>query len=445
MSWFKKTVWSEGMFLQPQHFQQQDRYVEHRMEARIAPVAAYHWGHSRLSFDDDALKLGKLVLMEGSGIFPDGTPFAFPAVDEPPLPLEVPADSKSELAVLAVPLRRSGADEADLSGSDEIGLTRYKVAGFDVADSNTGSDRSALVQVGELRLRLMLQREVTDAFAVLGVARIVERRADKQVVLDKAYIAPSLSVRDSALLTGYTREIQGLLHQRGEALAGRLAQPGRGGVAEIADFLLLEAVNRCEPLFAHLLSVSHLHPERLYAAALMLAGEMCTFSRESRRPPAYPEYHHDDLVSCFLPLMSDLRRSLSMVLEQNAIPIELQDRKYGVRVAIIADQELLKTAGFVLAVNAQMPPEALRVRFPTQVKIGPVERIRDLVNLQLPGIGMHPLPVAPRQIPYHAGFNYFELERNGDLWKQLERSGGLAMHVAGDFPELEMEFWAIRG
>jgi type VI secretion system protein ImpJ len=143
-------------------------------------------------------------------------------------------------------------------------------------------------------------------------------------------------------------------------------------------------------------------------------------------------------------LMNDLRRSLSMVLEQTAIPIELQDRKYGVRVAIIPDQELLRSAGFVLAVTAQMPSEALRVRFPTQVKIGPVERIRDLVNLQLPGISLRALPVAPRQIPYHAGFNYFELDRGGDLWKQLERSGGLAMHIAGEFPGLDMEFWAIR-
>ena len=133
-----------------------------------------------------------------------------------------------------------------------------------------------------------------------------------------------------------------------------------------------------------------------------------------------------------------------MVLEQGAIPIELQDRKYGVRVAIIPDLELLRTASFVLAVNAQVPGETLRTRFPSQVKLGPVERIRDLVNLALPGIALRALPVAPRQIPYHAGFNYFELERSGDLWKQLQQSGGMAMHIAGEFPGLELEFWAIR-
>ena len=79
------------------------------------------------------------------------------------------------------------------------------------------------------------------------------------------------------------------------------------------------------------------------------------------------------------------------------------------------------------------------------MKIGPVERIRDLVNLQLPGVTLRALPVAPRQIPYHAGFNYFELDTRHELWQQLNQSGGLAMHISGEFPGLELEFWAVRG
>jgi type VI secretion system protein ImpJ len=53
--------------------------------------------------------------------------------------------------------------------------------------------------------------------------------------------------------------------------------------------------------------------------------------------------------------------------------------------------------------------------------------------------------VAPRQIPFHAGFAYFELDQTHALWSQLPTSGGVAIHVGGDFPGLAMEFWAIRG
>ena len=141
--------------------------------------------------------------------------------------------------------------------------------------------------------------------------------------------------------------------------------------------------------------------------------------------------------------MTELRRSLSTVLEQNAIQIELRDAGNGIRVATLADPELRDTAGFVLAVRADMPADSLRARFPAQAKLGPVERIRDLVQLQLPGITMRQLPVAPRQIPYHAGHTYFEIDKGSDQ----EAAGTLrrsAFHFAGEFPSLDGVLGAVR-
>jgi type VI secretion system protein ImpJ len=144
-------------------------------------------------------------------------------------------------------------------------------------------------------------------------------------------------------------------------------------------------------------------------------------------------------------VVTDIRRSLSTVLERNAIPIELSDKGFGLRVASIPDIELLRSARFVLAAKAHLPSERLQGLLPTLTKIGPVERIRDLVNLNLPGIALLGLPVAPRQLPYHAGFLYFELARDSDLWKSAEQAGALALHIAREFPGLELEFWALRG
>lgn len=444
MTWNNKVIWTEGMFLQPQHFQQHDRHVEQQLRDRLQAGWAYGWGFSAITLDDAALNLGKLAITAGQGLLPDGTAFSLPNNDAAPAAFDVPADVRNELVVLALTLQRPGVIESDAEEAGGSLGTRYKVTEVDVGDNNTNADRDAALQIGRLNLRLMLARDAVEGYATLGVARVIERRADNKVVLDPHYVPPMLHSRGHVILDGYVRELYGLLHQRGEALGARLAQPGRSGSGEIADFLLLETVNRNEPLFAHLQNVSVLHPERLYSACLTLAGDLSTF-RERRRPTVYPEYDHDDLARTFRSVIDDLRQSLSMVMEQTAIPIELQDRKYGVRVALIPDVELQRNAQFVLAVAAQMPGEALRGRFPTQVKIGPVERIRDLVNLQLPGVTLRPLPVAPRQIPYHAGFNYFELEtRNNELWKQLESSGGMAMHIAGEFPGLELEFWAIR-
>ena len=124
--------------------------------------------------------------------------------------------------------------------------------------------------------------------------------------------------------------------------------------------------------------------------------------------------------------------------------MELVEKKYGIRVAEIMDRSLIGTAFFVLSAKADLPEEALRSRLPAQIKIGPVERIRQLVNAAMPGIGLKPLPVVPRQIPYHSGFAYFQLDPQSEFWKELQSSGGFAIHIGGDFPGLVLEFWAVR-
>lgn len=441
MSWNSKVIWSEGMLLQPQHLQQHDRFLNAHLEARVGALRPYGWGFSRFEIDEQHLAFGKIALKSYSGVLPDGTPVGLP-FDEMPLPLEVPADARDIAVVLALPTARHGVAEVDDRSSAE-NFARQRSVEYEAWDSN-GLDNSALMNVGKLRLRLAFASDVADAYATLGVARVIERRADQRVILDSDYCPPCLEVRASPHLAGFVEELLGLLQQRGETMGARLTQPGNSGAAEIADFLLLQLLNRSEPLVRHLACMTGLHPEALYSHLLQLAGELATFTQADKRASRYPVYRHDALTQTFAPLMVDLRRSLATVIDARAIQISLEERQFGVRVAVLPDRTLLSSATFVLAVHAQMPAEALRSGFPPQVKMGSVEKIRDMVNLQLPGIGLRALPVAPRQLPYHAGFSYFELDRNSEYWQQLTHSAGFAMHVAGSFPGLEMQFWAIR-
>ena len=442
--WQNKVLWSEGLFLRPQHFQQQERWLERLVSQRVNAAGSFDWGFVDLTIDQAALASGCLQIDAATGVLPDGMVFRFPADDRPPPPLLIDPAWRNVLLYLSVAIERSGVPSACLDEDDTANGFRYRALVTDVVDSNDGFPEPVPVQIGSLCLRLLPAPELTGAMSSMPVARLIERRADNQVVLDAGYVPPTLACGGTTLPGAWISELCGLLQQRSNALATRLAHPGRGGVAEIADFLLLQTVNRHAALFAHLSNVTRLHPERLYAECVQMAGDLATFDERRQLVQPFPAYDHDNLQTTFKPVLDALRRSLSMVLEQHAVPIELHDRKYGVRVAVVPDKSLLTGSTFVLAVNAQMPSEALRLRFPTQTKIGPVEKIRDLVNLQLPGIGLRSLPVAPRQIPYHAGFNYFELDASGELWRALKQSGGLAMHVAGEFPGIELELWAVR-
>ena len=107
----------------------------------------------------------------------------------------------------------------------------------------------------------------------------------------------------------------------------------------------------------------------------------------------------------------------------------------------------MRGSTFVLAVGAQIPGEHLRRRFPDHTKVAPADdRFMQRVNGNLEGIAMRALATVPRELPFHAGFHYFELERGSDLWQRFESTGALALHVAGaeTFPGMELELWAIR-
>ncbi len=443
MSHNNRVVWSEGMFLRPQHFQQQDRFFERSIDQRCQALHGYGWGFHELKLDQELLKQGKVSLISCSGVLPDGTVFNVPQDDEPPPVLEIPENVHNEMIYLGVPLLRPGALESSIGDTSQA-LVRYRGVDADIRDSSDSSGELQPVMVGKLQLKLLRESDDLSGYACLGVARIEESREDKLVILDEQYIPSCVDIKASARIVGFVSELAGLLHHRGQALASRLVDSGRSGSAEIADYMLLQLVNRLEPLVMHLSTLKTLHPLTLYTELVQMAGELSTFTNRNKRPIDFAHYLHDRLQETFTPVFQSLRQSLSMVLEQTAIPLELAERKYGIRVSPISDRSLVANSVFVLAVKADIPDEELRVRFPAQIKIGPVEKIRQLVNAQLPGIGLKPLPVAPRQIPYHAGCTYFELDRKSDYWRDMAQSGGFALHVGGDFPGLELEFWAVR-
>ncbi|QPK63470.1 type VI secretion system baseplate subunit TssK [Methylomonas sp. LL1] len=444
MSENNRVVWSEGMFLRPQHFQQHDRYVESLVRGLSQDIRAYTWGFSRLKLDHANLAIGKLGLSLCSGVFQDGTPFNLPQDDDLPLPLEVPEDEKASVVYLALPIRRSDSTEVDSEPYPD-NMARFRLSERQVRDHNSGADGRYDVQIGALKPRLMCDSQERSGYVCLGVARIIEMRADKTVILDEQYIPPAVHCSSAGLLGGFVKELQGMFHTRGEALAARVAGGGQGGgVAEIADFMLLQMINRYQPLLTHLANAATLHPEDFFQLCLQLAGELSTFYRPNKRPIDFPDYKHDDLKASFMPLIDELRALLSMILEQNAVQIPLAEVKPGVYVAKRPDLKLLEGSVFVLAAKAQVSSELLRSHFAPQVKIGPVENIQQLVRSALPGIDIQALPVVPRQLPYHAGYSYFELNKQSELWGKMPASGGFGIHIGGNFPELELEFWAIR-
>lgn len=440
MSWTNRVVWQEGMFLRTQHFQQQDRWTEQLVRGRVQALRPHPWGLVEYALDRDLLGTGRFALASAAGVFEDGTPFALPGEADHPPPLELLESARNVLVYLALPVRQAGAVEV----ADAATEGRYTAKPFEAYDTHSASPQPAELQIGRLRTRYLLETDERTGYLTIPLARVTEVTADRRIILDERWIPPTLVCSGAAPLSGLIAELSGMLNQRGEALAARMTAPGQAGVAQVQDFLLLQTINGWQNVLAHWADAANVHPETLYTTFVQMAGEFATFL-ETRRPTAYPAYRHDDLQRSFAPVVADLRRALATVLESSAIPIPLREARHGVRVGPITDRSILRASNFVLTVQADVQAEQLRRLFPSQVKIGAVEHIRELVNVALPGIAVRPLPVAPRQLPFYAGATYFELDRASPHWQQMQNSGGFAIHVSGEFPNLRLELWAIRG
>lgn len=443
MSFDSKVVWSEGMFLNPQHFQQQERYLERYINGKLDAAGAYLWGVSEFEIDQELLKLGKLSVAKARGIFPDGTPFSIPDLNPPPPVIDLPENLHDVVVHLGIPVRRPGAVDVT-QDRDAQSYARYLSSAFPVRDITQDGSDNVNIDVAELRFKMMLDSEDLSGYASIGVLKITETREDKSIILDDQFVPSCLDINVSNKLSGFLTELVGLLKHRADAIAGRLADTGRGGTAEIADYMMLQLINRIEPLANHLTTIRGLHPLVMYTETLQMVGELSTFVTKEKRPPKFAPYLHENLTQTFAGVMGGLRQCLSMVYEQTAVSLPLVEKKYGIRVSEITDRSMLSSGQYILSARADVAEDTLRSRLPAQIKIGPVERIRQLVNAAMPGIQLKPLAVAPRQIPYRAGYSYFELEKNSNFWKELQNSGGFALHIGGDFPGLELEFWAVR-
>lgn len=450
MSWFNKIAWSEGQFLRPQLFQQQERYLEHYAHKRAAALGPFFWGFGHYSIDTESLSLGKLVVAVAAGVFPDGTPFDTPAQTPPPAPLAILPEHIDQVIHLALPIRAPHGEETSFEDPSNAAasLARYAVFESELRDANSIGQGPKPVQLSRLRLRLLPQRELTDAWIGLPLARVGALRSDGSIAIDTQLIPPVSGYAASALLRDWVSNVHGLCKLRAEALAGRLS--GSDGksteAAEVSDFLLLQILNHYEPILEHWLGVRETPPEQIYLGLRAFGGELATYVRSrTRRPKELPAYRHLDPYTSFKSLVTDVQLLLNDVLVRSAQQIPLEARANGMHVASIDPTELRGYASLVFAVTAHVPAEQLAGQFPARTKVSPSDRLADLIRANLPGIVLQSLPVPPRQIPFNAGHVYFQLEQRGELWEHLLKSGGLALHLASAFPGLHMELWGVRG
>lgn len=441
-----RVLWQEGMFALPQHFQQQQRHNDAMLCERMNALGDFAWGFTELSLNIELLVQGKVMIDRAAGCMPDGTVFRIPDQDLMPLPFQTQALTTpgSHDIYLALPVVTHNISE--VQGLRSVGQSsgRYGATSTDVRDVHTDDGDMQSITLGQLALRIVSGAEDLSAMVVLPLCRIRNYNPGGALTLDDNFIPTCQTLRVSPMLNRFAGDVQGLIATRAADLAKRIGSPEQSGIADVAEFMMLQMLNRWQMRFSHRARLHTLHPETFYLDLVSLLGELMTFTENSRLPCVVEPYDHRDLTLSFKTVIPELRRALNIVLQPRAQNLPLIFTE-GIYLATVNDPGLLQSGTFVLAVRARMPHNQLILQFTQQSKMAATDKIRNMVSVQVPGIPLRALPSAPRQLPYHDGYVYFELEKGSSAWLDVVKAGALAMHISGTFPDLDMQLWAIRG
>lgn len=440
MADYSHTAWCEGMFLRPQHFQQSERAFEHEFKGLNRFQQPYNWGVYQVRINPNSLKEGVVEIEKLEAILPDMTLIELQNVNEVLPPLLVEKGTQNTLVKVVV--ASSSLKEKTIADVSEGVVSRYVLNDLDVIDMQTGQDEER-IQVASLNVALKVSNDNLSGFVELPILKIKEVTAEGAILLDEEYTPPHLNVIKDQAMLACLKNVTGMTKIRADVVSQRLVQ-GKAASASAVDFIMLQMLNRYETILRHLGQLEQVHPLEFVTLLRGYVGELSTFSSKNKRAPLLIDYEHSNLTSTISELNQVLSQYLSVVLDQTANKLPLEVRQLGIRVTPLPDKRLLESSQFVLAVKADTSTDEIRRLVPAQLKLGPAEQIRDLINNQINGINVAPLNVVPRQIPYQTGYVYFEVIKKGPFWVRLQESGGIALQLSGQFPNSDIELWSIN-
>ena len=337
---------------------------------------------------------------------------------------------------------KNAVNAREVSAEKTNSASRYIVGTQTIIDSTSHLRIEDEIEVAYPRLAYEIRKGARPGYVGMPIARIVEVR-DRTVIFDEKFAPPVLLCASHPTVEGWLDRVIGWLNAKLDELARYAADPTAGGGMQGGDYLMLQCLNRASPVLRHMRLTRAVHPERLYEELLRLAGELATFVTNERRAREYTVYQHDDLENTFAPVLRDIQEFLSARLDRRAIRLELQRRGENAYVCKVPDPTLFRNASFILEVAAARPLIEIQQKLPDYLKIGPITEMNKIVHAHLPGVELVHLPT-PRAIRRLVDHVYFYLDPKSPLWPEFSRTATIGLHFAGDWPELQMELWAIR-
>lgn len=444
-----KVVWKEGMFLQPQHFQQGERFLLNSIHTRMSVYHPFFYGSIEIDIDRDALVNNLFTLTRCSGVLPDGTSFSIPRENIAP-----PSRSFSDHfthdqqlldVYLALPLVTEGKPNVSSAVSEAHHSFRFRSKMSGISDDVFGTQRKE-IEVGDYNFQILFGGESLDNFSTLQVARL-KRASNGQISLQEPFIPPMLQMGGSHFLMVQIRSLLEMLISKCNTLAQGRRQI-EGGFAEFSTseetaFRLLETLTTYTPLLNYHLESPMAHPFDIYSLLMMFAGALSTFSSDITLKD-FPKYDHHQLSLTFGNLIRIIRVVLEADISAGCVSIPIEQINQATYVGKVPDERLFTNAKFFFGVSAKVPEKELIIGVLQRIKMCSRDRLDLLISSAMPGLPLMHAVHPPEGLSTKPGYSYFTLDQQGQFWEGIRTSGSIAFYFPNNFPELNMELMALK-
>jgi len=442
---FKPVFWYQGLFLQPQHFQQLDLYFQSLLFPLQKYQQPYFWGVCRIQFHQASLKIHTFDLSEGEFIFPDGTWTIFPGNTViKPRTLRVEELKTGLPFKVYLGLRKWDHVNENVSlmeRSDDLHAvgTRFvsQSEPEEIKDLHQGGP-PAHVKLMNYVLKIFFENEIEELghYHLMPVAQF--EYDGEEINISRNFVPPTITISSSEVLQHIIQNVREQITSRCRKLeeykSPKEIQSSEFESSYIVYLLALRSLNRYVPTLYHLTDLADIHPWYVYGLLRQIIGELSTFTdridslgRLMDGSELLPEYNHENLGSCFLEAQSLIGELLGAITIGPESIIRL-GREGDYFKAQIPEEVFENRNVFYLVVRtAESQSKVLEV-MQHVAKVSSIDFMQTIIARSLSGISLEYSLVPPPGLPIRPNSFYFKLEQTHQQWVEIQKSQSICLY-----------------
>lgn len=305
-------LWFEGMPLLPQHFQQEFIHTQSMLHLQLQLLGDFNYGIIELEIDKMALLKNFFKINKVFAVMPDGLSFKIESSLHYNLEYELPKPDDSEKNNLFIYLSIPKLiDNNYLEGK----YPRYKKANYEnVLDFHSGQDPYEITKMLP-NVQIQSDLDYNSNFVTIKIAHL---KIDKNLWNLEEYLPASIKVTTDnpiySLCSDLCFTIRKKINHLAELLASQSTHSQANFISE--NLFYAQGLGSGLPALEGLLLSGQPHPFQLYISLCNILGGLGLLTNKLS-PPSPNPYQHDELLSTFQKLKSQIDENMNSVIDEN--------------------------------------------------------------------------------------------------------------------------------